>query len=273
MRYIVLLCVSFFILEAKSHMHNTYKQSKTKVYTEVSYEKYQSAIEIFIAILKNPSLNMYKFSKELSSLGLEVLKFKNGFFCILDKTNKGGGFYIINETSTSGSMLSAPHRFHDFKTGSISYKLMIKGNYKAAAFNTVHRKIMDAAHTQVTLFNAFHIAFSRTYPQEAIYQLHGFSNKKRSTLAGQEADIIISNGSRYTNKRMQIIQKCLIKTDKKVALYGKNIFELGGTKNIQYKTLSQESYRNFVHIELNLYTRKEIVSQAELIENIIGCLP
>jgi len=248
-------------------------QSKTEVYKEITYENYQNAVEVFEAILDKPALNVEKLVRELSFLGLEVLKLENGIFCIVDMNREGRGFYMINEKSKSGSMLSAPHRFHDLKTGSISYKLMLKGSFKAAAFNTVHRKIMDAAHTRVTIFNAFHLAFTRVYPQESLYQLHGFSNVKRFTTAGKEADIIISNGSKHTDERIQKVQKCLSKADKKVHLYGKDIFELGGTKNIQFKTLSQDAYKNFMHIELNQCTRKEVDSNQMLIQKIIGCLP
>jgi len=272
MKAFILFFLFIPLLFAQYNMKKLYVKSRTKTYKPLTQREYWSAVSLFKSLLKAPVLNE-TLSKEINQLHLELVKLKKNTYAITDTQREGGGFYIIRYKKVSKSMISIPHRFHDLKTGNIGYKLMRESSYRAAAFNTVHRKTMDAAHTEFTLFNAFHLAFAKTYPQESIYQLHGFSNTKRSTLAAQDAHIIVSSSSRYLTAAAQKVYSCLNKESGKCLLYGKNIFELGGTKNIQSMSLRDEGYRNFVHIELNSLMRDKLKKDAGLRARIAGCMP
>ena len=214
-------------------------------------------------------------SKELATLGLTIVKKTNHFIVLSQKDNLGEGFYIIrsNRSSSLQNMLSIPHRFYDKYTGTIGYKLMKTHTYRAIAFNTVHRKIMDSAHTKQTLFNAFHIAFASVYPKDTIYQLHGFNADKRKDVLAKKSQIVLSSTTREPSLKVLDIYNCLREEGYHTLLYGRDIYELGGTTNRQGDTLKKRDFSNFIHIELNAPLRETLSKDSLSRKKLIKCLP
>jgi len=252
-------------------MQNLYFKSKSKKYKSITPIEYQQAIKSFREILNNPII----YPKELYTLGLNIVKKSNNFIILSEENNLGEGFYIIKykNSSTLQNMISIPHRFHDKYTGIIGFHLIKEHNYRAIAFNTVHRKVMDSAHTSLTLFNAFHIAFASLYPNDRIYQIHGFNGNKHKNIFIKKSQIVLSSTNRQPSQEAIEIHNCLREEGYTSLLYGKEIFELGGTTNTQSKTLKKYDFFNFIHIELNTPLREVLRRDYLSRKKLIKCLP
>ncbi|MEA2027509.1 MAG: hypothetical protein U9N49_00840, partial [Campylobacterota bacterium] len=169
-----------------------YYDSKASNFQPITPKEYVDSIELFRKILqKAPTTQEVQ---ELLNLGIEIPFQSKTMIALSTSSSMGRGFFIIRygPKKSVGNMLSIPHRFYDKYTGVIGYKLMQKGSYRAIAFNTIHRKIVDLAHTPQTLFSAFHLAYGRNYPNESIYQLHGYSPAKRQKSKEAKAHMIVS---------------------------------------------------------------------------------
>jgi hypothetical protein len=235
-----------------------YVDSKTDRYRGISSTEFTLGVEVFEKLLKNQALdNMLK--SQLNQLQLQYEKLSDARVILIDRLRQGRGFYLINYGNRK-NMLSIPHRFFDKKTGTIAIKLMIEQPYRAAAFNTVSRKVIDQAHTRDTLFQAFHIAYANTYPQEYMYQLHGFGKTKNKN---DTTNIIVSSTTVPATNRAKKIDSCLNIIGYNSKLYGESIFELGGTTNMQANLLRESGYWNFLHIELQ-YKVRELLNKDQL---------
>jgi len=214
-------------------------------------------------------------TKKLHALGLNIVKKTKNYIVVAKKNNPAEGFYIIryNTQATARNMLSIPHRFYDKYTGTIGYKLMKSYHYRAIAFNTIQRKIMDAAHTPQTLFNAFHIAFASLYPDDTIYQLHGFNANKHKDILVKKSQIVLSSTTKQSSQKAIDISYCLKKEGYTTLLYGKEVFELGGTTNTQARTLKNHGFFNFIHVELNALLRERLANNSLSRQKLIKCLP
>lgn len=265
----------FFLIisspHANSQLKKLYRESKTEIYMPLSPEDFDTATALFKTLLKTNIRSKIQ-TDFLKILGLTLIQINQNDTVIMDTKKRGWGFYMIRHNSEARSLLSIPHRFHDLGTANIGYKLMSEHTYRAIAFNTVHRKVMDAAHTDYTLFNAFHLAFSLIYPKEYIYQLHGFGNKRRTTAAAKNADAIVSTTT-FSTIEAENIAQCINSLGYSSRLFGKDVFELGGTTNLQAKILKDIGYQNFMHIELNHTLRNTLSSDRVLRKKIRSCLP
>lgn len=272
MRFTVWIVVLCSIVLADVDVKSLYLQSKTKDYHAITPAEFRKAVNVFESLFRFSAKDLGSQQRSLECLGLEMKAASEGILVIVDTRSQGGGFYLIRQDEKGLPMISVPHRFHDLKTGKIGLALMDKGDFKAAAFNTVHRKTMDAAHTEWTFFNAFHLAFARTYPQSSIYQLHGFSKGKRASVSAQKANMIISSGSVYPSQKAEDCFECIGKLLPTSRLFGKDIFELGGTKNTQYRSLAGSGYDGFVHIEMEKKLRDALADDPQMRSRIGRCL-
>lgn len=178
---IMILCLS--VLHANDRLSTLYFASKTTHHLPITSATFERSTELFERLLRTPNKHLSS-SNLLRQTGLILSKTQEGFIVISEQKSRGNGFFVINPHPDAGGMLSIPHRYYDKKTGRIGLAMIRAKTHKAAAFNTVHRRVMDAAHTHLTLFNAFHLAYANVYPDDTIYQIHGFNAKKRrATLA------------------------------------------------------------------------------------------
>ncbi|MEA3490918.1 MAG: hypothetical protein U9R27_03370 [Campylobacterota bacterium] len=274
MKNIIILLLSISIVVAKDDFKRYYFQSKSPTYQSINDREYQTAIKLFGVLFQNRQLNLNE-KRMLHSIGLKTLLSDDEKMLLSDDEENGRGLYMIRyaKNRTPKNMISIPHRFYDIGTGVIGYQLMQEHSYRAIAFNTVHRKVMDAAHTPQTLFNAFHVAFAKHYADENIYQLHGFSHKKRKLTSRKIGEAIVSSASITPTKQAKNIDECLHAQGIDSLLYGRDIFELGGETNTQAETLRAYGFDNFIHIEMSSLLRKRLKESSVARQQIIECLP
>ena len=266
---IVILCICLVSTSLFASLKSDFIQSKTKNYTAISLEEFDIGIKLFSLLFAQKNIPLQ--NKYLKILKLSVHKYQNTLV-ILDTDQRGWGFYIIKHNIKKGSLLSIPHRFYDIGTAQIAKKMFLKFPYKAIAFNTVSRKVMDTAHSKYTLFDAFHLAFVRLFPKQNSYQLHGFTPKTRDSYKAKIAQAIVSS-THIPSTTSKNIVSCMQGFQDHVMLYGEDVFELGGTSNAQGRLLKQEGYRYFTHIELSQTFRKNLKKDALLRKHLYKCLP
>ena len=267
---ILLLILSAIWSQTPTHtptLFDRYLQSKTRHYQPLTPTEYQQAIGLFSSLLKEANLTTTQ-QHQLTALGLEIRYHTPHLISIQSHASQGQGIFLIRYTPTAHRMLSLPHRFFDRHTGYIGYKLMRHHPYRAAAFNTLHRKVMDSAHTTQTLFNAFHIAFAKAFPKEAIYQLHGFDNHTIPTI-----DAIVSTTTPHPSTHTLAIAQCFQSIGIPSRLYGTQIQRLGGTTNHQAHTLHRYGYQHFVHIEMSRPLRESLKRTSSSRDALSACLP
>ncbi len=196
---------------------------------------------------------------------------------------RGRGFYLLNQgvSDASDVLLQAPHRFKDLDTGEIATELVAAGGFRAAAWNTVPRwapddrsdRSSDVAHLDVSLFNAFTLAFAEAYPDGAVVQLHGYARGHRDTSAGRRAEVIVSSGTRRLQGPARAVYRCLDSALDAVVLgYGESVFELGATTNRNAAALRRIGFRRFVHVEMVRELRRRVLEEPALQARLRRCL-
>jgi hypothetical protein len=270
MKHIFIFLLSISYIFSSSALKDLYYSSKSNDYLPATKEDFKSSLELFKMII-NKETNSTKIENKLYSLGFELDNIDD-LIIIRDKFNRGWGFYILRLEKSRDIMLSIPHRFSDLGSGNIGYKLMLDYPFKAIAFNTTNRKIKDIAHSENTIFNAFHLAFTQTYPKASLYQLHGFAQGKRKNKDAQSTNIILSNTTSNMNGLKKIYDCTHIIGDYNVKIFGKDIFELGGTNNKQASILKSTGYSNFIHIELDKSFRDALLKDKILLKKFQSCL-
>lgn len=269
MKIVIILCIYLSLINADlSTLESLYKESKSQQYTSLSSEEFRFAKVCFETLFQEKTMG----GECQKTLGLTIKDVDKEILVINDRSNDGQGLFMVRYGGEVKHMLSMPHSFYDLKSGEIGLKLYKDHPLRAAVFNTVHRDIMDSAHTEQTLFTAFHSAFATLYSREYIYQLHGFSNKTRSSNKGKKSDFIISTGKQIYGDKLMRMRKCIESQGYSCSIYGMDIDELGGTTNAQLHHLQQLGYFKFVHMELNYDTRKKLSKSSVISRDLIRCL-
>ena len=191
---------------------------------------------------------------------------------------RGWGFYLICPERLPGLVLQAPHRYADRYTGHVALRLFEDGQFGAAAWNTVPRKIVDVAHTLEHPYAAFTRALLRVHPDVYIVQVHGFAQDKRRTVAGAAADLIVSNGS-YAPERFVRRLAVTLQSEfayGQVQLFPVDVQELGATTNVQAEILRQAGSQRFLHLEMSQPLRLRLVNDPHarqvLLKNLADCV-
>lgn len=180
--------------------------------------------------------------------------------------------YFLRKAEAQNYLLQAVHAHDDLYTGAIVLQMMQQSDSaKYAALSSSRRRLLDSS-VQNTLSNRLALRLTEENEVKAVIQLHGFAQEKRKTRAAQAANIIISSGHTESNFLTNSIYHCLQENFDKVMLFGKNVYELGGTENFLNLALQDAAYsENFVHIELSLQQRKALFDSLEL-EKFSACL-
>ncbi|MEA2048065.1 MAG: hypothetical protein U9O64_06405 [Campylobacterota bacterium] len=269
MRFIILYFMLFsYMYGSTESLKTLYDNSRSSMFVPLPKEHLLIAEACFEAAFREGGMG--KKCQEM--LALQEVHIDRDTLVIQEVSLQGRGFYVIKFGKKKMNFISIPHSYHDRKTGQIGLKMIGKNNFRAAAFNTVHRHVMDAAHTEGTLFNAFHLAFAKVYKSESIYQLHGFGQKNRLSVRGKKSAVIVSNGKIPNVKRCKYLCQCFEKLESVCSIFGIDVDELGGISNTQFRTLQKRGYFDFFHIELNLENRERLNRKRELREGISECL-
>lgn len=200
-----------------------------------------------------------------------------------DGACRGQGTYLLR--TGPGNMpiaLVAPHRGADRDTGPLARLLFEELPFAAAAWNSAPRKggdgdcssSGDIARLPTHYLTAFSLAFADRHPNGRIVQLHGFDQSLRQGQAGQEADAIVSDGSRQPSRQLLDLADCLSRafTDRRIAVFPIDSEELGATGNAQGRALRQAGYRGFAHLELSAGFRRDLVADSALRRRFAECL-
>lgn len=194
---------------------------------------------------------------------------------------EGKGVYAIR-THGRLTLLQAPHRYKDLRTGTIVAHLMEDHGFRAAEWNTVPRWYeeegiqidADLAHIATSHFNAFALAFADAHPEGRVVQIHGFERTKRTTEAGRSASAIVSAGVETASDTARAVAACLAARlpSETVLLYPDEVRELGGTTNENGKALRAVGFDRFVHMELSRELRQRLVDEPETRARLAACL-
>jgi hypothetical protein len=186
---------------------------------------------------------------------------------------RGWGVYAFRAEQPSATILQAPHGDTDRFTGNVVARLFAESNYRAAAWNTVPRQQVDLAHAPNHPFTAFTRATVKTYPQVCVVQIHGFDPDRRQTLAGETADLIISNGSYAPDRTARCVTAQLQNGFPygRVQLFPTGVGELGATTNVQGDVVRASGAR-FLHLEMSQPLRIRLVNDPLARQTIVKIL-
>ena len=281
------LVLTFLILSASSCLASQtlaelfQKSRQQGKFIPVSSEEADKAEALFESLFKGECQQ-----KDWSMLDYTIKNIEeNGnHYQILAETEdkkRGRGFFVFQMSLNGPIMLQIPHSHHDKHTGTIAINMLQNGLIKVAALNTVPRiykkegNLMnsDMAHLEHSYFVAITKAFAKVFPNGKIVQLHGFDVEKRKTDNGKYANVITSSGSNTPKSWVVNFTECLQnKFEETIYLYPRDIKELGGINSIIAKTLQIIGHPGFLHIEMDIPFRENLLKDDESLNKLMGCL-
>ncbi|MBQ4844488.1 hypothetical protein [Pseudoalteromonas sp. MMG005] len=189
-------------------------------------------------------------------------------------TKEGGGHVYFNPINQR-CVVSVPHQFYD--TGTLMIGKHIYTHLCQVMLSNSHQRYvdspdkypMDFSKRPYNIHNAALVAYQTHNPSARIFQIHGFSNKKRRSKIAKHADIIVSQG-KTSDLTGQQLTTCFTSIGFIAYLYGTSVKELGGTKNIVHKLGLKP--RSFMHIELSKVTRVRLRQDQPLLRKFTSCL-
>lgn len=169
----------------------------------------------------------------------------------LEGQRGGAGFYALRAKGLP-VCIQAPHVFFDEGTGDLALATFTALRATCLCTNTVHRRVVDVAHAEESLFLAATEGFleARKWP---VVQLHGFAADAQPQ-GGVAA--IVSEGNRHPTASARL-QKALRFDSGRVLLYPRDIRELGGTTNVE-GARARAAGVLFLHIELSPGARAKL---------------
>ncbi len=244
----------------------------------------QRAEELFGAMFKGD------FTKNLfsawSRLGMTLSTVNSGsttFYKLAPTASReGSGYYLFRPAPALPVTLQAPHQFHDRHTGHIAELLFLEHSAAALALNSAHRfrvdnrsssaVYADLAHNAASPMMAFTRAFATFYNNGKIVQIHGFARNKRDNQFNRRKAFIISGGTRWVTPTSAEVATCLAQQFSDVALFPRDINELGGTTNSMASWLALIGHKGFIHIEIDAINRKNLLNKRQLRDAFWSCL-
>jgi hypothetical protein len=200
---------------------------------------------------------------------------------LVDSARRGWGEYRFSKTASSDIVLQIPHRYSDMHTGKIARLIFAGRGVTSMALNSVSRRTpldlhpgmtADMAHLPESFHSAYSRAFAERYPDGHLVQLHGFDPKKRRSQQGQQANVIMSTGTPWSNAYLLEIQQCFIDQGWKALRYPQQVRELGGTTNSIGILMRNLGHSGFTHIELDRKTRNQLNRHPEQLAAFATCL-
>jgi hypothetical protein len=192
-----------------------------------------------------------------------------------------GGYVVRGGNRTLPVAITAPHRGSDRHSGTIAQLLFAEHPIAAVAWNSAPRRAGqqcphggDIAQMPTHYFTAFSAAFAQKNPSGRVVQLHGFDQAKRKSAAAQQADMIISDGSKKPSARLLDFADCLTRSfpEFTIAVFPIDTDELGATTNAQGKALRRQNHAGFTHVEMDAALRVAMVNDAAMRARFARCL-
>ncbi|WP_105167052.1 hypothetical protein [Pseudoalteromonas sp. T1lg23B] len=185
-----------------------------------------------------------------------------------------GGNHLWYRQSGSTCVVSVPHQFFDKQSLTIGQavfaqmcQLLISNSHHRNTEDE-HQESMDLSKRRNSLHHNAILAYQANKDAK-VFQLHGFSQSKRSTPEGKLADFIVSQGTTSTPE-LHRLAHCLTTLSPHSFYYPEQVSELGGTKNVLHQLpLTPHS---FYHIEISAPMRQRLTEEPQLMERFIVCL-
>jgi hypothetical protein len=239
-----------------------------------------------------------KLRQQWASLGFELTGTRSESvpYLVLQESGEGPtqndyvgkGFFVFAVGRNSRTVLQAPHSFHDAQTEAIALELIVKKNFRAAAWNTAPAKLpvhstlppdMQAKPVRDYMW-AFTRALMTVEPNSRVVQLHSFEKKKMYTANGSHADIILSGYGGQANRAIGWLSRCLKKNDSfKVRTFPFEVQEMGAGKNLSGASdnvigelMQKADSQGFVHLGMSGVYREELRSYPQVQEKLFACL-
>jgi hypothetical protein len=192
---------------------------------------------------------------------------------------RGAAAVVFRQGEARSVAVEVPHSFFDESTLAIGLALFDAASARALIVNTVHRyrsqrgsppdamtmgdedenaPASDVAHAAQSYFLAAHAAFLRGFPEGIVIQIHGFRDS-----SAEGIDAVLS-AARTTTTLEPLATRLREDLGLRVAIYPKDIRQLGGTKNAQAK-LSRQQSRRFIHLELSQSLRLRLIQDERLL--------
>ncbi len=248
----------------------------TQRFEAISASEQAQARTLFRKLLK--AEDQHELTPFLESLDLEIESLTDDLLIVREADSRriGRGFFAFRSNS-SAVILQSPHSQADLGTGKITAQLMDRQNFRAAAWNSVHRNnqssgASDLARLQQSYFIALSQAAIDIIDEPVLLQLHGYDTEKRDTDAGRASQIIISSGEHISHSAVLARAACLQLLTDGVAIYPLDVTELGGTINPVGGLIRANRLRSFVHIEFDQTFRKKLLDDNQLIQETGICL-
>jgi len=278
------------MVEAKNNDSNYKVRFKCKQAYQVPDVSKLSIVELLLksTLENNIGNDKIAIDNAWSDLGFKAremhLRDKNYLSLMEHNQNEceGKGNYIFSPSAKNKLIIQAPHSYYDKYTGKIVEQLFFNADFFAAFWNSAHRyskKIIgfdsaDLSKARQSYFMSFSKAVAKNFPSSFLIQIHGFTRKKRNSLQGKGADMILSQGGRIAADYMFSLKSCLQNNfnDKNIYLYPHDINELGATKNSIALHLNQLRFFQFIHIEINRPLRKVLLEDKTQLNKLSECL-
>ncbi len=216
---------------------------------------------------------------------------------------RGAGVYAVRaEAGSPGPparpiVIQAPHSFYDEGTGEIALELFERSEATVLMVNTVHRYLgvpgcgpgsgkappkgtsapADVAHAARSSFQAATQGCARALAGVAFIQRHGYSHDGHADVP-KDVDVIASKGEAgkaWQDARFDGLVARLRKRlggDRHVAVFGRDVFALGGLTNAQATFLNAYSDDAFYHLELSRPLRDRLARSAGLRADVAALL-
>ena len=194
----------------------------------------------------------------------------------------GRGVYLVRRgKGLIPVAVTAPHRGSDIHTGTIASQLYGENPFAAAAWNSAPRRAggtcphaIDVTREPRHYFTSFAKACARRFPRGRIVQLHGFEHAKRSSMAAQNAGIVLSDGSESPSERLLDLADCLNHAFPRlaIAVYPIDTRELGATQNAQGRALRAAGFEGFTHVEMAPSFRQRLIERRTTRDAFAACL-
>ena len=172
-----------------------------------------------------------------------------------------------------GVFLQAPHRLSDRYTSDILKKLMLSMPVDAAFSNHLHRRIVDYSYQSNSILIDLSLAYLKHTSGGVVVQLHGFAQEKRTSSLARNANIIVSSGHKGALRLPSLFADCLQRKGfSEVNVFGRDVQELGATRNSVKNALYENRLNRFLHVELSLEQRLALKDSSELRNRFSECL-
>ncbi len=223
---------------------------------------------------------------QLADLGFEVVLLEDGSeqYVVLrerEGERRGGGIYIFRPSQAQNSpqkdsrrltVIQAPHSRYDRYTGSISRLVFQKTQAFGLFLNTAHRYAdetdnqSDLAHNDQAHFQVVTQTICDYFNNILVIQFHGYTSEKHKDV-DQNFAVILSDGVGYTQDRSvlrPIIQRFTAALgEQAVGVFGRNVYQLGGTTNVQARYINSNSDDTFIHVEMSQKLRRRVYRDSD----------